>query len=287
MMRFQTDERGQVLPAALVALALGSLLVGSFLSYVTTSLVASRVNSQSVQSQYAAGAGAEDAIWRLMYGDLTNTVLTVPGDTLDYELDDPVNGLSPDITVTRAEALVAGEDFETGDWSGGTGWLDDWHPQGPASVSSAGEPRTGTYHLVMPAECYASRAVDLTNNTNVHLQFWYKSYHFGGPDYAECVVSSNGLEWTTVRRWGKFSDDGEFHFENVDLSAFLMSDEFWIAFDANMSGLKDVLYIDDLRIVADQSPVRFEIVSATPAATIRAGTIVEDDQFTLVSWEVQ
>ena len=98
---------------ALIALAIGAILVGTFLSYLGTNLISSRIFGRLVEGQYAADAGVEDAIWNLTYGDLTTTVLTSPGDSVGYLLTESVNGLSPDVTITRngiVQASVADDD---------------------------------------------------------------------------------------------------------------------------------------------------------------------------------
>ncbi len=63
------SQRGQAFPLALVALAIGVLVVVPFLSQASSSLIGSRIYEQSIDEQYSADAGVEYAIWRLQSGE--------------------------------------------------------------------------------------------------------------------------------------------------------------------------------------------------------------------------
>jgi len=64
-----SSERGQALPLALVALALGMLVISPFLGHVGSSLVSSGTYTQAIALRYAADAGVEYAIWYLQKGE--------------------------------------------------------------------------------------------------------------------------------------------------------------------------------------------------------------------------
>lgn len=59
------DESGQALVMALLALALGVLLVSVFLFYASTSQRAIQAVEEQTVDRYSADAGVEHAIWRL------------------------------------------------------------------------------------------------------------------------------------------------------------------------------------------------------------------------------
>ena len=85
----------------------------------------------------------------------------------------------PDVgtfTVTRtgstASALffdpvmAAADNFESGNTSGGSGFSNNWTLAGTASITSAGAPKEGSYHLQMTSSSSsATRAVDLAGST--------------------------------------------------------------------------------------------------------------------------
>jgi len=63
------SQKGQALPLALVALAIGMLTIAPFLSHAGSSLIGSRIYQQSTSEQYSADAGVEYAIWHLQSGE--------------------------------------------------------------------------------------------------------------------------------------------------------------------------------------------------------------------------
>jgi hypothetical protein len=98
------SERGQALPIVLGALALGIMVVAPFLSHASASLISAQDYRQMLYEQYAADAGVEQAIWRLNEDGLASELADV-GDTLTYKLTNTVNHISPEVTVTKTDAL--------------------------------------------------------------------------------------------------------------------------------------------------------------------------------------
>ncbi len=241
-------EKGQSLTLALVALSVGALLVTPFLQSVSVNSIASRNYSSSIEQQYSSDAGVEDAIWNLTNEALA-AQLTVPGDTVSYSLSESINGVVPSITVTRDKVIISSDDFESGGWSGGSGWLNDWYQAGDTSIVTNGSPYQGDYHLRLRQDTgYVKRAVDLSHQPSASLQFWAKARSFESGEEARCLISSNGSDWTAVKTWVDGDDDSIYHFYDIDLSSYTLSSEFWIAFEANMSGTGDYLYVDDLSV---------------------------------------
>jgi len=92
------DESGRTLVIALVALALGMLLVTGFLYYVSTSQLATRASSEQTVDHYSTDAGVEHALWKLTHNGYSTTTLEsgLPvTDTID------INGQTVTITVTK------------------------------------------------------------------------------------------------------------------------------------------------------------------------------------------
>ncbi len=91
-------ESGQVLVMVLLALALGALLLGIYLAYVSTSQRSGQEAREAVVERYAADAGLEDALWRLAnepgYAESIGSTPDV------YTIE--INGTTVVITVTRA-----------------------------------------------------------------------------------------------------------------------------------------------------------------------------------------
>lgn len=141
------------------------------------------------------------------------------------------------------------DDFESGGWTGGDGWLNSWYSSGDAAVIDTAAPYQGLYHLRLRTNTgYVKRAVDLSSAVSAHLRFWYKANAFEAGDTASCLVSNNNIDWITVKTWVNGDDDNAYHFWDVDLSAYHLSREFCIAFDANMDQTTDYFYVDNLDI---------------------------------------
>jgi len=90
------SQKGQALPLALVALAIGMLVVAPFLSQAGSSLIGSRIYEQSISEQYSADAGVECAIWHLQSGESEvpeGEELELPQFTL--------NGKTADVTIAN------------------------------------------------------------------------------------------------------------------------------------------------------------------------------------------
>lgn len=161
-MRTMNREKGQVLPLALVALAIGTVIITPFIGHAGSNLIGSRIYAQAITGGYSSDAGIEHAIWRLTDDDLTSEIPS-PGDTATYQLGETVNGIAPDITVTRDMAIIVSDGFESADWSGGSGWLADWANQGDASIVTGRSPYQGSYHLRLRSNTgYVKRSVDLS-----------------------------------------------------------------------------------------------------------------------------
>ncbi|MEE8372675.1 MAG: hypothetical protein V3R87_02940 [Dehalococcoidia bacterium] len=279
------DERGQALALALVALAVGALLVSPFLRGVSGHSIASRHYSTSTLQQYSAEAGVEDAIWDITYGNLTSQ-LGSPGDSVTYSLGQSVNGVSPAITVTRADAIS--DDFESGNLTGGSGWLTDWELQGDSSIINTESPYEGSYHLQLTGSTgNATRSADLSGQSGMRLQFWAKADSFENTEAAYCQVSSNGTDWTTVQTWARADADGIYRFYDIDLSPYTMTSQFWIAFDADMGKAQDQFYVDYLQIAASGIGIGYEIVSTAGGERVRADILIVGGNVTIDSWIVQ
>lgn len=145
---------------------------------------------------------------------------------------------------------VAWDDFESAGWGGGWGWLSDWNYSGDASVVSSDSPYQGAYHIQLRRGTgHADRAVDLSGLGNVRLQFWARAGEFESGETAAVSVSPDGSTWFTVRTWIDGEDDNVYRFEDIDLSGYAMSSEFWIAFHASMSDTSDMFWADDIKVV--------------------------------------
>jgi hypothetical protein len=153
-------------------------------------------------------------------------------------------------TGTQGTAVAkANDNFESGGWTGGAGWLNNWYYSGDAAVTNTGTPYQGSYHLRLRANTgYVNRAVDLSSAVSAHLRFWAKVNSFEGGENSQALISPNGTNWTVVRTWTTADSDNTYHFYDIDLSLYTLTSQFWIAFRANMGQTTDYFYVDNLEI---------------------------------------
>jgi hypothetical protein len=145
---------------------------------------------------------------------------------------------------------LSADGFESGDWAGGIGWLGGWTNTGASGITSADSPRTGSYHLLIQGtDGQVVRAADLSEQAVAHLRFWARLNDFEAGDVATCNVSSDGVNWNTVLTLTNANDDNTYHYYDIDLTDYGLTNEFWIAFSSGMNSADDYLYVDDISIV--------------------------------------
>jgi hypothetical protein len=90
-------EEGQALPLALIAFAIGAVLITPFLTNVSVNVIASRHTDEMIADRYSADAGIEWGLWRLQ--------------------NDPTLTTSPTYTVIPLQptpaAIINGQSFPT------------------------------------------------------------------------------------------------------------------------------------------------------------------------------
>ena len=156
--------------------------------------------------------------------------------------------------VTTSKPVVAFDDFESGGFSGGGGWLGAWNPSGDVSVRKQGTPKQGQYHMRFRRDTgHADRAVDLSGETTVSLEFWLRADSFEPGDTADLSVSDDGVSFTVIKTWTDADADGVYRFYSFQLNSFAppLTSTYTIAFDANMDAPNDTFYVDDLKLVGE------------------------------------
>lgn len=179
---------------------------------------------------------------------------TVSGVTRTFATtEDLKTKLRPTLPVTPSTPsplTIAWDDFESGDFSEGAGWLSAWTTSGLSSVVATGFPQQGNFHMLLESSTgLASRNLNLSGQANVRVQFWAKASNFGSGDTATFQVSPNGTIWTVVRTWTIADSDNVYHYEDISISSFSMTSNFWIRYQANMTNASNDFYVDSLYVV--------------------------------------
>ncbi len=102
-------EKGRSLPAALIALAVGSILLAPFLSFVSSRSLGSRAAEEALKDQYSSDAGVEFGFWTVLNNSAARTQAdSSPGTNFPVTFPGPVNGTTPAVNLT---AVPIGEWF--------------------------------------------------------------------------------------------------------------------------------------------------------------------------------
>ena len=185
---------------------------------------------------------------RLLVDDNSEDSMWVAYDTAAYPSAIKID-LGPPALIAGA---IAADDFESGDLSGGTGWLDTaWITAGTVTVTSSTSPQQGTFHMRVDrqGQGQADRTVDMSGQTSPRLLFWGKVEGITGGREAYAEVSSDGTTFTVVKTWTAADSGNPYAFEDIDLSPFTMSSQFWIRFSAPSTGPPGpALFVDDVQV---------------------------------------
>ena len=179
---------------------------------------------------------------------------------------------------------LATDDFESGNWTGGSGWLDDWYYEGDAAVTTEDLPHGGSYHLrLRDSTGYVARSIDLSSEAGVHLQLWAKANSFQPSATVSCLVSNDGIDWQTVHTWTNQDDDNVYHYYDLDLTSYSLSSEFWIAFDANLANAWDYFYVDDIVVTSIHG---YGITSQADDTILKATLNLKGGYVEILTWYI-
>ena len=108
-------ESGQAFILVLILLLIGGLMLPPLLAFASTGLKASQVYEQKTDELYAADAGVEDALWKIINDPSLDALAS--GEFHVYNLTDSqqINGLPVNVNVTKLtliEGLLSEEEYE-------------------------------------------------------------------------------------------------------------------------------------------------------------------------------
>jgi hypothetical protein len=174
----------------------------------------------------------------------------------------PTATASPTLTPTATSAVtrtptpnltpvvLASDTFECGTWSCGTGWTGPWTTSGDASLITSGAHGGSRHALLRSSTGRATRSISVDGRSYVHWQIWVKPYSFESTDKAVVQVSTDGVNFTTLRTWTNADTPNVYRFYDFDLSGYLPTSQLYVRLQANMNATDDYIYFDDSTIVA-------------------------------------
>ncbi len=150
------------------------------------------------------------------------------------------------LTPTGGGSVNASDDFESGSFTGGTGWSGVWTLVGTPDIWTSNGPIQGSYHAQLRAVESIQRTVDLSGVSSATLTYSWKANSLEGSDIAYVEVFDG--TWHTVQTIGADDDGGAAEIRTVDLSSYNKQADFRIRFRSNFSGNGDRFFVDEVRV---------------------------------------
>jgi subtilisin family serine protease len=150
---------------------------------------------------------------------------------------------------------VAGaqDDFESCNFSGGTGWRSAWTLSGAAAdraVVRGTSPHSGSCHLrLRNRNARARRSVSVPNGSRWLLRFAARVDSFENGDRARVQASADGTQWTTLREFTQSDAEGSYRVYELDVSAYGSGGQLHIGFEAAMNNTADRFWVDSITLV--------------------------------------
>jgi minor extracellular protease Epr len=165
------------------------------------------------------------------------------------------------------------EGFESGSWSGGSGWTSAWTRSGstPSIITTAG-PQAGSRHLRLRSNGTVTRTLSLASHTDPVLRFWAKAQSWEGNDGARVQVSSNGSTWTTLKTFTTSDANNVYKQYEVSLAAFKGAGAVYLRFQGTMGDTSDFFYVDSIEIVQSDSAVLSEPPESSTSTPVPSAT---------------
>jgi hypothetical protein len=171
------------------------------------------------------------------------------GDACTIDSCDPAVGCQHQATCT---ILLAKDDFESGDFLGGTGWVGTtgWTVKGDTLLVQTDAPHGGLWHArLRRGTGYLARRFRLKTATDgIHIRFWAKVVSYEAADQALVQISVDGGPLQTVHTFTAADSDGAYHLVDLDITALATGSPIKLVFDAGGDAIDDSLFIDDIRI---------------------------------------
>jgi len=161
-----------------------------------------------------------------------------------------------EITSTGGVDLTAYDGFESGTFSGGANWANDWQEGGDDDDPAGGDvrivvsdsPFAGNRHLQIRAANNAiSRTLDLGDFVLPTLHFVHRVEQLESGDYF-CLDVHDGSSWTTILTWTEEDLQGAYMREIVDLAPYASSATSIRFRSGSTVGAWDYFYVDQIEV---------------------------------------
>jgi hypothetical protein len=295
-------ESGQAFVLVLILLMVGMLIIVPLLAFMSTGLISARTIGDKTNEVYAADAGIEDAINKIVNDDAFLATFD-EGDSDSYTLTDPVNG-ETGITVTVGklsllENLLGEDEYKVDRVH--EGWIQLDEPTPPVPTGSGLEysydvnflyDGVGTRQVESAGIFFAPISGDLDSITGPYdwegTETGVMHFNFLQADHPEKKIVSGGFtflwRWDTTPHRGPLFRDQDGEREGSFSFKFTVEDTGWapsIFFIYGTVKEEDISYVTN-------SPGYYEwFIEATAGDTTIRAAIIEDNGFVdVLTWEI-
>ncbi|MCP4050211.1 MAG: hypothetical protein GY730_05850 [bacterium] len=144
---------------------------------------------------------------------------------------------------------VAGDNFESGNYSGGSGFVNNWLRNGFTTVKKT-DGHSGSYFLIVQGKnTIIKRQVDLAGYSTMKMRFFRRvvSFEASHNDRLYFEVSDNGgTDWHTIATYTESDETSKFVYEEHDLSDYTLGSDFFIRFRNTSNQKGDRVLFDDI-----------------------------------------
>ena len=175
--------------------------------------------------------------------------------TVTLNIDNALQPPTIDLNGNDSGTATVTENFETNNYSGGTGWTSPWQEVGDDNA-----PGTGSISIVSINGTQAlqfnnsgsdslTRTADLSGYSNAELSFDFARVGLDDVnDYVAVEISTDGNNFTEVYRMAGAANDGTAQFSgSIDISQYI-SETTQIRFVSNNLDASDTVFVDEINI---------------------------------------
>jgi Flp pilus assembly protein TadG len=155
-------------------------------------------------------------------------------------------------TASSGGTVVTNDGFESGNFSGGSNWGGAWTTSGNDTpvVISTQSPEEGSRHARLRRGGTIQRMFSLAGIDDATLKYHAKATSFESGDNVLVQVSADGSNWETLRDHNSTSGYNEYE---SSLEDYAGDSSVYIRFLGSMGNTTDQFYIDDVRIVNEDT----------------------------------
>ena len=150
------------------------------------------------------------------------------------------------LPFVSAETLIASDGFESGDFSSGIGWSDNWETSGLTTIEW-GDAYEGDRFARMQGPAYMKRSVDISEYEDVIFSLATKLNGFSGSQKA-IIKIGNGEQNVTLQEWDVNDNDDVWNHYTYSIPEELKGGDLYIYLILDAPNAGQNYYVDDVTV---------------------------------------